>query len=104
MPYSEDSPPDIESVKWAVEFLNRLPKEIPLPDFGFDPDGEMSIDWDFDARQVFSISFNKDGWINYAGLVGYSTNHAKIMGKDIKDYDLDTILDALRHVLNNKKY
>lgn len=73
MGYSDEAtPPNIQAVIKAFEFINHLPKDLPIPELGFDNDGEVSIDWDYGNRRMFSVSVSASGALNYAGLIGKS--------------------------------
>lgn len=60
---------------YAREFLSLLPSTAPMPEVSVDRDGEISFEWDYGPRQVFSVSVGRDGTLTYAGLFGYSKTH-----------------------------
>ncbi len=63
------------SLNKAQAFLFTLPTIIPLPEVSVDPDGDVSFTWQRSPRLVFSISVNKNGLLNYAGLFGRNKTH-----------------------------
>lgn len=55
------------SIRPTVEqFLKLLPSDIPDPDIGCDPDGEISLGWYKGKKGTFSISIGKKNQITYA--------------------------------------
>ena len=63
------------SYEYAYTFLCMLPAGHHPPDISVDPDGEISFEWDFGPRQIFSVSVGRDGSLTYAGLYGWSKAH-----------------------------
>jgi hypothetical protein len=43
---------------------------LPAPDIVPEPDGDLSIEWDFGPDKIFSISIGEMGKLHYAGLLG----------------------------------
>ena len=85
-----------ESYNDSIKFLSMLPETILQPEVSLDPDGMVAFEWHREPRWVFSISFETEGKIAYAGLSG----DEKIHGKDnfrngIPESILDNILRAL---------
>jgi hypothetical protein len=54
----------------AQRFVDLLPYRLPAPDPAADPDGDVSLLWDFGPGHVFSVSVSADGTLTYAGLLG----------------------------------
>jgi hypothetical protein len=54
----------------AQRFVDLLPYRLPAPDPTADPDGDISLLWDFGPGLVFSVSISADGTLTYAGLLG----------------------------------
>jgi hypothetical protein len=54
----------------AQRFVDLLPYRLPAPDPTADPDGDVSLLWDFGPGHVFSVSVSADGTLTYAGLLG----------------------------------
>jgi len=65
-------------------FLHTLPREIPDPEISADPDGEISLEWYYEPRKVFSISVGDSGRLAYASLDGEKkTSGIDKLGKEI---------------------
>ena len=56
------------SVLLARLFIDRLPIGAPLPAVNAEPDGQISLEWYKAPRWIFSISFDPNGTLHYAGL------------------------------------
>jgi hypothetical protein len=54
----------------ARVFLESLPMWLPAPDIVPEPDGDLSIEWDFGPDKILSISIGETGKLHYAGLLG----------------------------------
>lgn len=54
----------------AARFIRTLPKDVPKPDLGEDPDGDVSMEWYKDRDNVLSVSINERGGITYAAMIG----------------------------------
>lgn len=80
----------------AERFLTVLPLDIPSPEVGLDPDGEISFDWFGAGGQNFSVSLRKDGRLAYAGaFAGEKTKY----GTDRLDDEIPReIVDAVREL------
>jgi hypothetical protein len=63
------------TVAQAIRFARLLPSTVSTPEVSADADGEISFDWDRDARRVFSVSVGPDGTLTYAGLFGHNRAH-----------------------------
>lgn len=68
-------PVDVAAVAQAKQFLDALPSNSPFPDVSADPDGEVSLDWFGQGRDLFSISVSPDGRLSYAGVFGPRRAH-----------------------------
>ena len=68
-------PADPMSYRYALLFLQNLPGWAPNPEASVDPDGEISLEWDWGRRSIFSVSIGRDGTLTYAGLFGVSKQH-----------------------------
>ncbi|MBE3040615.1 MAG: hypothetical protein IMZ62_17600, partial [Chloroflexi bacterium] len=87
---------DPGSFMYSILFLNQLPFDFPLPQLAVDGDGEIAIEWDYGSRRIISIRVSRDGSLNYAGLVGYSSFHGlEIMRESIPK----TILSQIERVI-----
>ncbi len=68
---AEGYPPVADlSVKWACHFIQSLPTQVPDPEVGAGPSGEVSFDW-YDGRDhILSVGIHPDGTMNYAYVSG----------------------------------
>lgn len=86
--------PAIESIRPTVErFLKVLPRNIPNPDIGCDPDGEISLDWIRAKYKTISISIGKENRISYAMLDGIE----RCNGREILENKMPAILGCVLH-------
>ena len=61
----------------ALRFIKNLPTyvDLPLPEINPDNDGELSLEWYRNKRQVFVVSISGKNRITYAGLFGTNDIH-----------------------------
>ncbi|MBK9419492.1 MAG: hypothetical protein IPN44_00390 [Flavobacteriales bacterium] len=64
------------SVAWACHFIGSLPNDIPDPEVGAGPSGEVSFDWYDGPDHILSIGIQPDGTMNYAYASGNDRVHA----------------------------
>lgn len=64
MPVSE------ATYRLAYHFLEALPLGAPLPSFGAEPDGHLTLEWYRSPRWTLSISVSSEGDLHYATLMG----------------------------------
>ncbi len=64
------SPVRLESYELARLVVSLLPSNVPAPEVGADPDGELSFEWYRAPRHVFALSIGPDRRLSYAGLFG----------------------------------
>jgi hypothetical protein len=63
--------PVTDATKQAAQHLvETLPIDIPEPEASPDPDGEVSLTWDFGSHHVFTVSMGASELISYAGILG----------------------------------
>ena len=68
----------------ASRFLAALPADLPAPEVGIDPDGEVGFDWRGPNERVLTVSLANDGQLSYAGLFrGGATAHGTEMFEDV---------------------
>lgn len=80
----------------AGAFVRALPRLVPVPDVGVDPDGEVSIEWSFGPRSVLTVSVGNDGRLSYSALIGLS----KVRGTEwLVDGVPRPIIDVLGRLL-----
>lgn len=65
-----------DAVTHAVRFFASLPRELPPPEVGVDPDGDIAFEW-YSNDRVFSISVSPLGELHYAGRFGKNTIRGK---------------------------
>lgn len=65
-------PVNFDSFALAEQFLIALPLGIQRPSAGAEPDGQMTLEWYSGIRRSISISFDPDGKLHYAALMGAS--------------------------------
>jgi hypothetical protein len=54
----------------AVRFILALPAVVPMPEVVPEPDGEISLEWDFGQWRALSLSISESGRIAYAAMLG----------------------------------
>lgn len=54
----------------AWQFLEALPLGAPLPSFGSEPDGHLTLEWYRSPRWTLSVSVSPEGDLHYAALLG----------------------------------
>lgn len=54
----------------AVRFILAIPAAFPMPDVVPEPDGDISLEWDFGRWNALSLSIGNCGRISYAALLG----------------------------------
>jgi hypothetical protein len=59
---------------YANRFLRTLPTTAPIPEVSADPDGEVSLDWDFGERKALTVSIGPTGRCTFAWMNGQSIN------------------------------
>lgn len=65
-------PVNASALDHAARLIGVLPTNLPVPEVGADPDGEISLEWFRDADWVFSVSVGARGQLSYAGRFGRS--------------------------------
>jgi hypothetical protein len=78
----------------AIDFVRALPDDVPIPEFAWEPDGSISLDWMQSRHRVFSVSVGDTHRLAYAWLDGADRGHA------VASFDRETIppliLDGIR--------
>lgn len=62
------NPIDVKSVHAVAKFLHAMPCDCPMPSFGADPDGMITMDWHRDKQHTLSVSVAPHGDLIYAGI------------------------------------
>jgi hypothetical protein len=80
----------------AYRLLDALPLGTPIPSFGAEPDGHLTLEWHRSPRRTLSVSVSPEGELHYAALVGAS----KAYGTEPFFGDVpNTILDLIDRVM-----
>jgi hypothetical protein len=91
------TPVSAATLSYAWQFLEDLPSDVDLPEIGADTDGDISLDWDYGPRNIFSVRVGRDGTLHYAGLFGHETYHGSaILRQGIPKAVAEGILRAIR--------
>lgn len=59
-----------EAKRQAQRLVDMLPFSFSPPEPVPDPDGDMSLHWDFGPGHMFTVSVSANGMLNFAGLLG----------------------------------
>ena len=75
-----------------------LPSTVPAPEVAVEPDGMVAFEWYEEPRWVFSVSFETNGELVYAGLFGNSKTHGmECFGEQLPQSILDSIHRVYSH-------
>ena len=66
---------DEQSYQNAIRFILSFTPDVPAPEIGVEPDGEVVFEWYGGKRKVFSISMGSRNELTYAGLYGISKTY-----------------------------
>ena len=66
LPVTEDA------YRLTYEVLEALPLSTPVPSFGAEPDGHITLEWYCTPRRTLSVSVSPEGELHYAALLGDS--------------------------------
>jgi hypothetical protein len=58
------------AIQNAQEFVDLLPANLHEPQVAPDPDGDVSLSWDFGTDRIFTVSVGAEATISYAGILG----------------------------------
>ena len=86
---------DEQSYQNAIRFILSLTPDIPAPEIGVEPDGEVVFEWYGGKREVFSISIGSRNELTYAGLYGISKTYGV---EQFYENIPDTLLDNINRV------
>jgi hypothetical protein len=80
-------------------FIRSLPDGVPLPEFGPEPDGAISLDWIASRTRMFSLSISHSNRLAYAWLDGADKGHgvARFDGQNVPP----RVLDDIRHIVGH---
>jgi hypothetical protein len=51
-------------------FLESLPRDLPAPSIGAEPDGVLTMEWDCSERRTLSVRVSSGEELHFAGLFG----------------------------------
>lgn len=57
---------DIHAYDRTKRFLQYWPEELPFPEIGVMPEGDISLDWDFARRRSLTVLIGAENRITYA--------------------------------------
>lgn len=81
----------------AADFVRALPAAVPLPEFAWEPDGSISLDWIQNRHRLLSLSIGEGQRLPYAWLDGTEQGHA------VAFFDRGTIpariLEAIKRIM-----
>lgn len=94
---NDAAPIDPAAVILARRFVRAMPDVMPLPEFGPEPDGTISLDWIDTRNRMFSLSIGRNNRLAYAWLDGADKGHgvASFDGRNIPP----RILEGVSRVL-----
>jgi hypothetical protein len=72
----DQGPVTSETYRNAESFVLALPDDLPLPEFGIDPDGAISLTWILSPTRMFSVSLSESERMAFAWLDGSDKGHA----------------------------
>lgn len=78
---------------YTKRLLEALPLEIPVPSVGVEADGDLTLEWYRNPRQLLSVSISADGELHYAATIGRNRHSGTIV---FLDEVPDTILKLIR--------
>ncbi|MDP2719619.1 MAG: hypothetical protein Q8P44_07305 [Dehalococcoidia bacterium] len=90
---------DEQSYKNSTRFILSLTPDIPIPEIGVEPDGEVVFEWYGGKRNVFSISMGSRNELTYAGLYGISKTYGV---EHFYENVPDTLLDNINRVFSGR--
>lgn len=63
----------------ALDLLDRLPRQVPLPDVVVESANEIGMDWDEGHRRVLSLTVRDTPEVGFAGLFGAEPVHGRVV-------------------------
>lgn len=83
----------------AEALIRALPTDIPMPEFGPEPDGSISADWIYSRTRFISLSIGENDRIPYAWIDGSDRGHA-VSRFYATDRFPQRLLDAIRETMS----
>lgn len=66
-----DAFPVTSDTYYQVEkFLRAIPRGVPMPSIGAEPDGHIALEWYRSPHRTLSVSISPDQELNFAALLG----------------------------------
>ncbi len=83
----------------ASDFIRALPEGVPLPEFAWEPDGSISLDWLPSRHHMFSVSIGDGYRLPYAWVDGAERGYAVALfdGETVPPRILDGIQRIMHH-------
>lgn len=79
----------------ARRFIDALPWGTPLPSFGAEPDGHLTLEWHHSPRRTLSVSVSPEGDLHYAALFGTEKVYGTV---SLHGETLKTIVDLISRI------
>jgi hypothetical protein len=74
----EAEPISLAAAERATDFVRALPEGVSLPEFAWDPDGSISLDWIQSRHRLLSVSVGEGYRLPYAWLDGADQGHGVV--------------------------
>jgi hypothetical protein len=58
--------------------LEALPEQLPLPETGAEPDGQLTLEWRTEVDRIISVSVDPNQRLHYAAVIGYELHHGRV--------------------------
>lgn len=82
-----------DAYNYTKRFLEALPLGTPVPSVGAEADGDLTLEWYRNPRQLLSVSISADGELHYAATIGRNRHGGTIV---FLDEVPETILKLIR--------
>jgi hypothetical protein len=96
----EAEPISSRAAELAADFIRALPDNVPLPEFAWELDGSISLDWILSRYHMFSLSIGEGDRLPYAWADGADVGHA------VAFFDRETvpprILEGIRRIVDRE--
>lgn len=89
----------VECFHMASAVIQSFPPGFPKPDFGAEPDGELTMEWHQSPHRTISISVTKHGLLHYSAIFGQKSyqNGTEEFQSKLPDNLISLIHRVLRH-------
>lgn len=57
--------------QYAKQFIASIPFDLPVPEIGASPQGDISFEWCLGPKKIVSVGVSSNGEIHFASLIGY---------------------------------